>query len=257
MEELQTMDELELPEDVHGQLRRAREARGLTIDAVARVSGVRRAILASIDAGDYPSLPTGLYGRHAVRAYARAVGLDPEATVAAASPLLPRMDDPIAALARVRGLTPARPEAPPQPPSEPQRSRSASPWSRPRVLQATAAPPAGTTEEGAAALPWTRLAASVVDALLFAAFAVVLAVLTAWASAAPLEQVAPVAAPAWGLVLLVTGTTYFMLVGTVGGGTLGTRLVQIGAIGASVRGGTSRSLHQEPERAELRDRLCF
>ena len=76
-------------EELHVQLRRAREQRGLSIEALAQVAGVHRTLVASLEAGQFAALPAGLYGRHAVRACARAVGLDEHQAVTTAAPLLP------------------------------------------------------------------------------------------------------------------------------------------------------------------------
>ena len=85
-------------------LRQAREARGLTIDDIGRKTGARKALLHLIDDGAFERLPAGLYGRAAVRAYATAVGIDPAAALAAVAAELPRGEDPLDGLARVRGL---------------------------------------------------------------------------------------------------------------------------------------------------------
>lgn len=67
--------------DIGAQLRQAREARGLTIDAISRSTRVQPRILAAIEQNDSVSLPPRPYGRGFVRSYASEVGLDPEFTV--------------------------------------------------------------------------------------------------------------------------------------------------------------------------------
>ena len=67
--------------DVGAQLRQAREARGLTIDAISRSTRVQPRILSAIEQNDSLSLPPRPYGRGFVRSYASEVGLDPELTV--------------------------------------------------------------------------------------------------------------------------------------------------------------------------------
>lgn len=67
--------------DIGAQLREAREARGLTIDAISRSTRVQPRILAAIEQNDTLSLPPRPYGRGFVRSYASEVGLDPEFTV--------------------------------------------------------------------------------------------------------------------------------------------------------------------------------
>jgi len=67
--------------DVGAELRQAREARGLTIDAISRSTRVQPRILSAIEQNDSVSLPPRPYGRGFVRSYASEVGLDPEVTV--------------------------------------------------------------------------------------------------------------------------------------------------------------------------------
>ncbi len=67
--------------DVGAQLRQAREARGLTIEAISRSTRVQQRILSAIEQNDTVSLPPRPYGRGFVRTYASEVGLDPELTV--------------------------------------------------------------------------------------------------------------------------------------------------------------------------------
>jgi len=67
--------------DIGTQLRNAREARGLTLDALSRSTRVQPRILSAIEQNDSMRLPPRPYGRGFVRAYASEVGLDPEGTV--------------------------------------------------------------------------------------------------------------------------------------------------------------------------------
>lgn len=89
---------------VHEALRKAREARGLSLAALETKAGVRVAVLDAIERGAYAELPSGLYGRHAVRAYASAVGLDATRVLEEVGALLPKPEDPLNGLARVRGF---------------------------------------------------------------------------------------------------------------------------------------------------------
>lgn len=66
-------------ETVGGQLRHAREQKALSLDAVSERTKVRPAILAAIEADDHLSLPALTYTLGFVKAYARTVGLDPQA----------------------------------------------------------------------------------------------------------------------------------------------------------------------------------
>ncbi len=63
-------------EGVGARLREAREARGMTVEAVAKVTRVPVASLQAIEVEDFASLPAPVFARGFVRAYAQAVGLD-------------------------------------------------------------------------------------------------------------------------------------------------------------------------------------
>ena len=67
--------------DIGARLRDAREARGLTIDALSRSTRVQPKLLSAIERNDSVVLPPRPYGRGFVRAYASEVGLDPDGTV--------------------------------------------------------------------------------------------------------------------------------------------------------------------------------
>jgi cytoskeletal protein RodZ len=67
--------------DIGARLRDAREARGLTLDALARSTRVQSRVLSAIERNDSGSLPPRPYGRGFVRVFATEVGLDPDATV--------------------------------------------------------------------------------------------------------------------------------------------------------------------------------
>jgi len=83
-------------------LKRAREAAGLTIADVERATRLSPRILAAIDDERYDRLAAGLYARTAVRAYARAVGLDPTAVLADLQRHLPDAPLDLAAVADLR-----------------------------------------------------------------------------------------------------------------------------------------------------------
>ena len=89
---------------LHEQLRLARERRGLSLATIARQWGVREANLELIEQDRFEALPTGLYGRAAVRAYASAVGLPGDEVLAEVMPRMRALEDPVEGLARVRGL---------------------------------------------------------------------------------------------------------------------------------------------------------
>jgi hypothetical protein len=95
---------------LHERLRLARLQRGLALTTIAREKGVREQNLVLIEQGAFEDLPTGLYGRHAIRSYAVAVGMSPDEALAEVQPRLRELEDPMDGLARVRGIdrTPGR-----------------------------------------------------------------------------------------------------------------------------------------------------
>lgn len=67
--------------DVGNELRRARQARGLSLDDVAGETKISPALLRAIERNDFEHVPPGLFTRGYLRAYARVVGLDPQPIV--------------------------------------------------------------------------------------------------------------------------------------------------------------------------------
>lgn len=99
--------------DIGARLRHAREARGLTLDAISRSTRVQPRILSAIERNDSATLPPRPYGRGFVRAYASEVGLDPEGTVRDFFSQFSLAVDTPPSLPRLR--TPVEPEARPRP----------------------------------------------------------------------------------------------------------------------------------------------
>jgi cytoskeleton protein RodZ len=64
-------------------LRRAREARGLSLREVSDQTRITRRHLEAIEADDYKQLPGGIFNRSFIKAFARAVGYDEDAAVRA------------------------------------------------------------------------------------------------------------------------------------------------------------------------------
>jgi len=62
------------------QLRASREAKGLSLDALAHTTRVQPRYLAAIERNDVASVPPRPFGRGFVRAYAKEIGLDPDRT---------------------------------------------------------------------------------------------------------------------------------------------------------------------------------
>jgi uncharacterized RDD family membrane protein YckC len=90
----------------HERLRSARVERGEEVAILASRSGLRVHHIRAIEEGRFADLPRGIYGRAAIRTFAAAYALDVDAVLADCEALLPPIDDPIAALARMRGVTP-------------------------------------------------------------------------------------------------------------------------------------------------------
>lgn len=59
-------------------LKRAREERGVSLDAVASATRIARHHLEALERGDLESLPGGPFGRSYLRSYAEFLGIDPE-----------------------------------------------------------------------------------------------------------------------------------------------------------------------------------
>ena len=64
------------------RLRRAREKAGLSIEELSARTKIQISLLEAIEAGNFERVPGGLFVRGFLRAYAREVGLEPEAVVA-------------------------------------------------------------------------------------------------------------------------------------------------------------------------------
>lgn len=68
------------PEGPGVWLRRNREAHALTVQDLARITKISKSVLIAIEDSDVQRLPPGIYTRGFVKAYAREVGLEPDAT---------------------------------------------------------------------------------------------------------------------------------------------------------------------------------
>jgi transcriptional regulator with XRE-family HTH domain len=90
---------------LHARLRTARERRGVSLVTIARTCGVRQQYLELIERDRFEELPSGLYGRNAIRRYATAVGIPADEALAEVADRLPAVEDPLDGMARVRGLT--------------------------------------------------------------------------------------------------------------------------------------------------------
>jgi cytoskeleton protein RodZ len=82
-------------------LKRAREARGLTLDQLSNDTKIPKRHLEALERGDLSALPAGFYQRAKIRTYARAVNLDPTLAIAR----LDRQLEPAAARAPRSGAS--------------------------------------------------------------------------------------------------------------------------------------------------------
>jgi cytoskeleton protein RodZ len=67
--------------DFGPMLKRAREARGISVRQIAEATKISPAALEALERNDITSLPGGIFSRAIVRSYAIQVGLDAERTV--------------------------------------------------------------------------------------------------------------------------------------------------------------------------------
>ena len=68
-----------MSEDIGYRLRRAREARGLTVDEVADRIRIRKEYVLAMEQGQFDALPSPFYARSYLRTYAHFLGLDASA----------------------------------------------------------------------------------------------------------------------------------------------------------------------------------
>jgi cytoskeleton protein RodZ len=67
--------------DLGATLRRAREARKLSLQQIAAITKISVGVLEALERNDISRLPGGIFSRAFVRAYASEIGLDPDETV--------------------------------------------------------------------------------------------------------------------------------------------------------------------------------
>jgi transcriptional regulator with XRE-family HTH domain len=63
------------------RLRRERERRRISLDSIAASTNIRASLFDQLERGDASKWPSGIFRRSFMRAYAAAIGLDPETTV--------------------------------------------------------------------------------------------------------------------------------------------------------------------------------
>jgi transcriptional regulator with XRE-family HTH domain len=216
------------------QLRQAREAQGLDVEALAHRTRLRVHLLEAVEQGRFEALPRGVYARAVVRAYAEAVGIDPHRVITEVASQLPEPEDPIEGMARVRGFErPAQPSAAVETPDA-----------------GSGELPRPTTGLGPPAVQATVAAA--IDTTVLLAATAILTAGTAAVSGIAVPEVVRLAAPAILAQALLVGGLYFVLMGGVGGATLGERVVEPqasrrrfrGTLGAAARRAGRLALRQ-------------
>ena len=196
------------------QLRCAREALGLDLVALEQRTRVRVHLLAAVENGRFDELPRGVYARAVVRAYASAVGIDPNRAVTAVATLLPVLEDPIDGIARVRGFS--RPSAHPVAPA-------------PDVADAppTVPGPASVWPAIPSPLVVARSAAAAIDGAVLASIGLTLLVLTAGVAGVSIDALLTFAAPALVTLFALIAGMYFLLLGGILGTTVGTHVMRL------------------------------
>ena len=191
--------------DLHVRLRQARERRGLSLTKIAHDSGVREINLELIERNRFEDLPTGLYGRNAVRAYAAAVGMPADEAVGDVLHRLREPEDPIDGLARVRGIERTKPR---------------------RVVEV--APSVARPVQ--LPMTWRAPAAAIIDSALLLAIDAVLLMLTAAVARVRPGQLLTDALPEMFVVFVLIAVVYFVLLGGIRRATIGAQLAQAEAI---------------------------
>ena len=126
------------------ELRRAREARGLTLEEIAEVTKVNAALYRGLENNDFSRWPSGLFRRAFIRSYAQAVGLDPEETCRRFVRLFPEDGD---AVPEMRAVPPVAAPATPLEDAE-----------APRLVLAAVPPPSASGTR-----IWARVGAGLAD----------------------------------------------------------------------------------------------
>jgi len=184
---------------VHERLRLARAACGLELETLARRSGIRVDHLRAVEEGRFADLQHGIYARSAVRTFAAAVSLDPQDVLIECDALLPGVEDPIAALGRIRGIRPVS--------------------SAPVVGTCGTIPP---PPPGA----WSALGAAVLDACVSGCLLTIVVLSTAVLAGVRPHVLAP-AAPILSAVGLVLAAAYFLWFGGLAGSTPGATAMRL------------------------------
>jgi len=187
--------------DIADRLRDARTASGEELPVLGKRIGVRQEHLRAIEEGRFADLPAGIYGRAAVKSFATAVGIDPAEALAACEALLSPMDEPIAALARLRGVrSPAR--------------------------TAVQVETAADASRDISFPGWRSLVAAAVDAVVVVGLLLLVVVAAMTALTVPVSALKD-SAPPFALMGALLGAGYFLCFGGVRGATIGERALGV------------------------------
>ena len=200
----------------HEQLRLARERRGLSLATIARQWGIRETNLELIEQDRFEDLPTGLYGRAAVRAYATAVGLPGDEVLTEVMPRLRTPEDPLDGLARVRGLE-----------RQPERTFK-------EILRVPT--PAVRLSSTARAH-----VANVIDGIVLLILDFVLLELTAAVAGVRATEILRIAAPWMLMLFLLIAALYFVMLGGILRATVGSRIAHT-SVDPAMAAGVGRML---------------
>jgi hypothetical protein len=206
---------------LHERLRLARLQRGLSLTTIAHEKGVREQNLVLIEQGAFEDLPTGLYGRHAIRSYAAAVGLSPDEALAEVQSQLRELEDPMDGLARVRGIertSPRRPVA--------------------ATTETHVAPPVMV------APAWRPQAAALIDGGLLVAIDLTVLMLTSLVAGVRPTELLRIALPAMVLMFVLIACVYYLLLGGIRRATIGARIVQAPEFGDMIDGADAHAVMQ-------------
>ncbi len=196
---------------LHERLRLARERKGMSLATIGRQFGVREQNLLLIEQDKLEELPTGLYGRAAVRAYASAVGLPADEALAEVIERLRTPEDPLDGLARVRGLA-----------RQPERTFK-------EILHVP-------TAEVSLSSSTRAHVANAVDGLVLLALDFLLLELTAAVAGVRATDVLRVAAPSMLGLFALIAALYFVLLGGLAQATVGSKIAHTSVDPAMVEG---------------------
>lgn len=217
---------------VYERLRQARIACGEDAATISRRIGVGERLVLAIDEGRFADLPGGIYARTAIRLYARGLGLEPDEVLAGCDLLLPPQEDPVSALARLRGIKPARVRTPPA------------------VVAQKPAPsaPRDSVPEPCPFPAWRPLAAVALDGFVVATLLLVAVAGTISMSGTGVS-LGRAAAPVFGVLGLLLGSCYFLFFGGIACATAGERLI-------GMRVGRRSPRHVDPRTVAARAVRC-